>query len=100
AGIGCIDAAADMQAARISAERFLGSGFIAGAEHDDVTTFQSVTLIELCIPRAGTFGDEIGTQTSAAVGEGAADNLLHFSIMQIDTRTKHGRTLEPKRKDV
>ncbi len=90
AGIGGIDAAADMQAARISAERFLRGGFIARTEHDDVTAFQSVTLIEFCIPRAGAFGDEIGTQTIAAVGEGAADNLLHFSIVQIDTRTKHG----------
>ncbi len=70
-----------MQAARISGEGGLRGGFVAGTEHDDVATFESVAFIEFRVERTGTLGDEISTQASAVVGEGATDDLLHFPVM-------------------
>lgn len=83
-----------MEAARISAECLLGSCFIATTEHDDVAALQTIALIEFGIPGTGAFGDEVGTQASAIVGEGATNNLLHFAIVQINAGSEHKDTLE------
>src|SRR5207249_2517187 len=57
---------------------------------------QPVPLVELGIPRGRPVGDKIRLQPLGCCAESAADDLLHFTLMQIDARTKHDGRLKPE----
>src|SRR3954462_14429915 len=89
-GIVQIDAAADMQAAGIGIQGSPRGWLIAGTEHDYVSPLQTIAPVEFCVVGAGPVRYKVCAQGGGPAVQRAADNLLHFAIMQIDTRTKHG----------
>src|SRR5205814_2004549 len=88
-----IDAAADLQSSGIGGQGLARRGFVAGSEHNDVASFETVALVKLRIERRGLFGDKIRAQRRRIVAPGAADDLLHFAFVKIDARSEHANML-------
>jgi hypothetical protein len=89
-----IHAAADLESAGIGGECGTGGGFIPGPEHDDVAAGETVFPIQLGEPFGGTGGDKIRAQ--AGIAKRAADDLLHFTFMEVNARSKHGGKLDSR----
>jgi hypothetical protein len=86
-GVIDVHAAAELEAAGISAECFEGGLFVARAEHDDVTATKGVAPIEFGEPARGLLGNKIRAEGLSV--EAAADDLLHATFMEVDARSKH-----------
>ena len=84
-----VDPAADLQAAGIGCQGRSGFGFVARAQHDHVPALQAVAPVQLGIPGGWAVGDKVRLQPSRLGAQGAADDLLHLSLMQINAGTKH-----------
>ena len=91
-GVVGVDTAADLHAARPSGESSPGSLVVAGAELDDVAAPQPVGPVALGEPGGAVLRDEVGAQGFPAVGEGAADDLFHPAVVEIDAgaEVSHG----------
>ena len=87
-----VDPAADLQAAGISPQRRSRFSLVARAEHDDVPALQAVALVQLGVPGGRPIGDKVRLQPSRLGPERAADDLLHFALMQVNARTKHPKS--------
>jgi len=54
---------------------------------------QPITTVQSGVFRARFFGHEVGTQCFVRSAEGAPDELLHFTFVEIDAGAKHGQTI-------
>lgn len=86
-GIVEVYSAAELEPARVGAEGFERGGFVARAEHDDVTAAELVGFVEIGEPGAGFLGNEIGAELVGI--QAAADNLFHATFVEVDTGPKH-----------
>ena len=59
-----IDPAADLQPSGIGLQRRSGLLAIARTEHDDVSAFEAVAMVELGVPRGWPFRDKVRLQPS------------------------------------
>jgi hypothetical protein len=76
-----------MQPAGKSAQRRSGRRFVARAQLDDMPAHQTIAAVKIREPGRWPFRNEISAQ--AGITERAADDLLHFAVMQIYAGSKH-----------
>ncbi len=94
-GVVGIHASAELEPAGEGGKGFARGGFIVGAKLDDMATSQVILAIQLGVPRGRAVGNKVGLR--ALIRKGAADNLFHPSLMQIDTGSKHRGKIEGER---
>src|SRR4029077_7397174 len=54
---------------------------------------QAIAFIQLGIPGRRAVGNKIGSECDRFTAQGAAHDLFHFALMQIDAWTKHAGNL-------
>ena len=89
-GIAFTDATAELQAAGPCGECLAGGGFISGAEFDDVAAGEVVFAKTSGEPFGRMFGDKILGGAGTVVAEGAADDLFHLALVEVDARAESG----------
>ena len=89
-GVFCVDAAAELEAAGPCGEGGAGRGFIAFAEHDDVTAGEVIVPVEFRVEFGRLIADEIGGWGGAIVLEGAADDLFDAAVVEVDAGSEAG----------
>ena len=94
-GVVGIYASAELKSTGKRSEGCACGVFIAGAKLDDMAASQIILTIQLSVPRGGVVGNKVGLR--ALIRKGAADNLFHLSLMQIDTGSKHRGKIEGER---
>jgi hypothetical protein len=92
AGVLGVDAATQLQSARVGRQRGPGFGLVARAKLNDVAAAEPIAPVLIGKPGGRLFGNKIGAQ--ALTAEGAPDDLLYFAFMQVNARTKHAGKLE------
>src|SRR5439155_17827178 len=83
-----MDPSADLQPAWISLQSRFGFRIVTRSQHDYVAAFQLVVPVNGSIPCGRSVRYKIGPQ-SLGCAQSAADDLLYFSLVQIDAGTKH-----------
>ena len=54
-----------------------------------MATSQIIAFVEVGIPGAGSLGNEVGAQLGGIPAERSADDLLHFSLVEVNARSEH-----------
>ena len=69
-----------------------GSGrvLVAGAELDHMAAAEGVCPVARGEPVGALLGDEVGAQAGAVIGEGAANDLLHLAVVEVDAGPEPG----------
>ena len=87
------DAPSDLKSSGPCSQCASGRFIVAGTEFDHVTAGQVVAAILFCEPRGVMVSDEVGVYCIGSVGQGAADDLFHFAVMQVDAGTEAAHDL-------
>ena len=80
-----INPATDLKTPRIGRQRLAGRGIVTRSELNHVTTSQRIFAIKVGIITCGPIALEVRLQACAVVTERTADNLLHFTCMEVNT---------------
>lgn len=80
-GIIGVDAAANLQSARIGLQGGARLELIAGPEHDEVAARKTVAPVELRKPRRVPLGNKICPQCPGSRAERAAHDLLYLALV-------------------
>ena len=59
-------------------------------------TLQAVAVIQLGVPGGGPIRNKVRLQPSRIAAKRAANDLLHFALVQVNARTKHVGKLKAK----
>lgn len=89
-----VDAAAELEAAGPCSEGGAGRGFIAFAEHDDVTAGEVVVPVEFRVEFSRLIADKIGRGGRAIVPEGSSDDLFDAAVVEVDAGSEAGHEAE------
>ena len=78
------NATADLQSARPSVQCLAGGIGVSGAQANHVAAQKLIVAIAPGIPRGIVLRHEIFARPIALIAQGAADNLLHLAVVQIN----------------
>src|SRR6056297_223552 len=82
------DSSTDLQALRIGRQSFGSGRIVARPELDHVPPGERIGAVPCRKPGGGVIGDKIFSRGGTIVAQGAADDLLHFPVVQVNTGAK------------